>query len=226
MPTLVELTDRVYRDLADEAKEVFSVIQIEDFVRAGIVDLNRVAPTDSAYELALVADPITGIVTQFIYDIPIELPYRVEVQRISDGYALPIPEAVEGQTSSTGWTFMKTATGGTIEFPAQALMETDPDLFRVRIHGYMPRPLPYDTDPDPLVSPETGLGPEEEYSVRAYAKQAGYDLLAHDRSLFAQWQGQTNNTDVSPTQMMQMAQNSKQEWDRQRGLIRVVRRYW
>jgi hypothetical protein len=74
-------------------------------------------------------------------------------------------------------------------------------------------------------SPQVALSEEEIYSVRSYAKSEGYDLLSHDRSLFSQWQGQTNNTDVSPTQMMQMAGNAKQEWDRHRGLIRTVRRY-
>ena len=78
---------------------------------------------------------------------------------------------------------------------------------------------------DPTPSPTIAISGEEEYSVRAYAKSAGFDMLAHDRGLFAQWQGQTNNTDVSPTQMMQMAGNAKQEWDRHRGLIRTVRRY-
>ena len=93
------------------------------------------------------------------------------------------------------------------------------------MYGYGARPLPPSvTDPTP--SPETGLSETETYSVRAYAKSAGFDLLAHDRSLFAQWQGQTNNTDVSPTQMTQMAAGAKVEWDRQRGLIRVVRKQW
>jgi hypothetical protein len=67
---------------------------------------------------------------------------------------------------------------------------------------------------------------EEEFSVRSFARAQGFDMLAHDRSLFAQWQGQTNNTDVSPTQMMQMEANAKQEWLKHRSLIRVVRRYW
>lgn len=226
MPKLSDMTDRVYRDLADEAKQVFSLIQVEDFVRGGIAELNRIAPLDSAYEIPLTVDPTSGLITEFLYDIPVELPYKVEWQRIDNGYAGLVGEAVMGETVSTGYTFKKTPVGGQIEFPQFWLVQLDPDVYRIRVHGYVARPLPYDTDPDPQVSPETGLSDQEEYTVRSYAKQAGFDLLAHDRGLFAQWQGQTNNTDVSPTQMMQMAQNSKGEWDRQRGLNRVIRRYW
>jgi hypothetical protein len=226
MATLAELTDGVYRDLADEAKEVFSVLQVEDFIRGGIAELNRVAPSDTFLMLPLVVDPDTGIVTQFLYDIAIELPYSVEVERMSDGARWSLSSPGDGglMDPQGGYTFRKTAAGGTIEFPAWYLRQFDAATLGIRVTGYAVRPLPFTVDGDP--SPEVGLSAEEEYSVRSYAKAEGYDLLAHDRSVFAQWQGQTNNTDVSPTQMMQMAGNAKSEWDRQRGLIRTVRRYW
>jgi hypothetical protein len=86
--------------------------------------------------------------------------------------------------------------------------------------------MPVSVDETVNPSPDVPLSSEEEYSVRGYAKSAGFDLLSHDRGLFAQWQVQTSNSDVSPTQMMQMALNAKGDWDRQRSLIRVVRRYW
>ena len=223
MATLAELVDGAYRDLADEAEDVFSTLQVEDFIRAGIADLNRVSPTDTVYELELVTDVDTGFVTQFAYDIPIELPHRVEVLRTSDGWTYPISEPVDGWVGTGGYDFRRSPTGGVITFPAWYLGEFPASTHIIRVHGYAVRPLPYAAEG--LPSPETGLSPEEEFSVRAFARQAGFDLLAHDRSLFAQWQGQTNNTDVSPTQMMQMAANAKQDWDRHRGLIRTVRKY-
>jgi len=226
MPQLTELVDGVYRDLADEAKEVFSTLQVEDFVRGGIADLNRVAPQDTEEVIEFVTDPENGVINKNSYDVAIELPYRVEWFRLSDGWSEVLSEPVEGQSGASGYTFRRTATGGTITFPAWWIAQVDPTVYGIRLHGYAVRPLPYTTDPDPINSPSVPLSSEEEYSVRAYAKSEGFDLLAHDRSLFAQWQGQSNNTDVSPTQMMQMAANAKQEWDRQRGLIRVVRRYW
>jgi hypothetical protein len=227
MPTLAALVDGAYRDLADEAKAVFSTLQVEDFVRGGIADLNRVAPQDTVYDIPLVSDPDTGVITVYSYDIPISLPYRIEVIRLSDGYRSSISDPVDGYVNPTGgYAFRQTAAGGTIDFPAWWLTTLDPLLFVIRVSGYAPRDLPYTTDPDPSLSPQVALSDEEEYSVRSYAKSAGFDLLAHDRSMFAQWQGQTNNTDVSATQMMQMSASAKQDWDRQRGLIRVVRKYW
>lgn len=221
MGTLAVLSDAVYRDLADEAKAVFSTNQVYDFVRGGIAEVNRVAPVDTMYELPLTVDSGTGIVTQFTYDIPIHLPYRVELRRLVDGYTYDLSDPGDGgYQGSGGYDFRATADGGTIEFPDWWLRTVNDELFSIRIHGYADRDIPIaSTD-------QTGLGAREEFSVRAYAKAQGYDLLAHDRSLFAQWQGQTNNTDVSPTQIMQMSASATQDWDRQRGLIRTVRRYW
>ena len=226
MPQLTELVDGVYRDLADEAKEVFSTLQVEDFIRGGIAELNRVAPQDTEEVIEFVTDPENGVINQNAYATSIELPYRVEWFRLSDGWSSVLAEPEVGQSGASGYTFKRTANGGTITFPAWWITQVNPLEYGIRLHGYAPRPLPYTTDPDPINSPSVPLSSEEEYSVRSYAKSEGFDLLAHDRSLFAQWQGQSNNTDVSPTQMMQMSSNAKQEWDRQRGLIRVVRRYW
>jgi hypothetical protein len=228
MATLDELVDRAYRDLADEGKEVFSTLQVEDFIRGGIADLNRAAPQDTYEDVVLVTDPDTGVVLQYAYDIGILQPYRVESRRISDGYISPLPNGEDEEGGQVvGWTFRSTATGGTIEFPRWWFSPDngfDSNNYTIRVIGYGARPLPYTVEGDP--SPEVPLSDSEEYSVRAFAKQAGFDLLSHDRSLFAQWQGQTNNTDVSPTQMLQLTSQAKSEWRDQRGLIRVVRRYW
>lgn len=226
MSTLAELSQGVWRDLADEATpHVFSTLQVEDFIRGGIAELNDVAPSDIIYDLPLVTDPDTGIVTTFSYDIPINLPHRVEIIRTVDGYRWSLSEPEDGYVGTGGYDFRATAAGGTIDFPAWYLNQFDASSYLIRIHGYGARPLPASVV-DPTPSPDCGLSPEEEYTVRAYAKSAGFDLLSHDRSLFAQWQGQTNNTDVSPTQMMQMAAGASRDWDRQRGLNRVVRKFW
>jgi hypothetical protein len=222
MPTLDELADSVFRDLADEGQVVFSQLQVEDFIRGGIADLNRVSPQDTSIDIGLTLDPVTDVVIAWTYDIPIELPYRVETIQNSNGYAWPMDA---GDTNDggqvTGYTFKRTATGGTITFPQWWLQNFDALNYSIRVHGYAPRPLPYAATPSPSIS----VSEEEEYSVRTYAKSAGFDMLAHDRSLFQQWQGQTNNSDVSPTQMMQMNANAKSEWEHQRGLIRTIRRY-
>jgi hypothetical protein len=227
VPTLDELSTSVYSDLADEAKAVFSQLQVEDFIRGGMTELNRAAPPDLMQEITLSTDDVTGRVDQFLYYINIHHPYRVEAYRLSDGWTTTLPNAdTDGEgNSSNGWLWQNVGnTLGAITFPRWWLSNLSPADYGIRVYGYGARPLPDSVVP-PTPSPETGLTDTEEYAVRFYAKAQGYDLLAHDRSMFAQWQGQTNNTDVSPTQIMQMAGNAKNEWDRQRGLIRVVRRY-
>jgi hypothetical protein len=225
MATLAEVVDGVYRDLSDEGDpRVFTIIQVEDFIRGGIADLNRAAPPDVIHALALETDVDTGIVNKFDYDVPVELPYRVEVFSLADDQSFDLTEPVDGWVGTGGYTYRVTPTGGSIIFPRWWLRQFDAANFGIRIHGYSNRPLPYTVEGDP--SPEVGLSEKEVFSVRAYARAAGFDLLAHDRSLFAQWQGQTNNTDVSPTQMMQMASSAKGEWDHHRGGIRVIRKYW
>jgi len=220
--TLNDLTDGVYADLADEAKEVFSTKQVQNFIRGGMADLNRASPTDTSELITLVTDPDTGLVTQFAYATVISQPYRVEVVRFEDGWVQNLNEPVDGWVGSGGFNFYSTPDGGRIEFPIWWLSTFPVASYGIRIHGYAARPMPDPADG----ATDLPLSTEEEYSVRAYARSAGYDMLAHDRSLFAQWQGQTNNSDVSPTQMMQMASSAKQEWDRHRGLIRTVRKYW
>jgi hypothetical protein len=221
MPTLDALTTSVYRDLADEAKEVFSVLQIEDFIRHGVAELNRIAPQETTENLVLVVDEDTGKVVQQTYATIIELPYTVSVNWIDgSGQTMIIPEAEPGYSHSSGFTFRRSTTGGVIVLPIWVTAYLDASIHAVRIDGYTSRPIPYGSATNVAVSDE------EEYLVRAYAKSQGYDLLSHDRSMFAQWQGQTNNTDVSPTQLMQMAVQAAQGWDRMRGLNRIVRRYW
>jgi hypothetical protein len=49
-------------------------------------------------------------------------------------------------------------------------------------------------------------------------------MLLHDRTLYQQWQTQANNSDVSPTQLLQMASTFKQEWsDLRKRVVRLRR---
>ena len=220
MPTLGALTTSVYRDLADEAKEVFSTLQIEDFIRHGMAELNRIAPQVAEIPLALSFDVDTGKMTTQTYQTTIDLPYMVEVRWLDNSQSIPLAPADMGQSFMSGYIFHRTNTGGTIILPPWIASFVDEDLHGVVLTGYTSRPIPYGT------ATNVAISDEEEYLVRAYAKSQGYDLLSHDRAMFAQWQGQTNNSDVSPTQLMQMAGQAAQGWDRMRSLNRVVRRYF
>jgi hypothetical protein len=214
MATLGELTAKVFRDLADESKTVFSTAQVEDFVRGGIAELNRIAPYDTYGDI----DLQTGITA---YYTGISHPYRVEVRSSKTGDIIQVPFESEDMGSLTGWSFKQRPdiSGGTIEFPRELIRGLDASVWYARVHGYVERPNPT------AATSSVMLTFEDEYVVREYAKAEGFTLLTHDRAMFAQWQGQTNNTDVSPTQMMNMAADAKREWNRRRGLARVVRRY-
>ena len=58
MPIVTSLT---------RTKVVFSQLQVEDFIRAGIADVNRVAPQDIHEDIKLVTDPDSGAVTVWTY---------------------------------------------------------------------------------------------------------------------------------------------------------------
>ena len=224
MPTLDELTTSVYRDLADEAQVVFTPLQVQDFIRSGIAELNALTGLEKAEDIAFVPNTYT-------YQTTIDLPYVVELRDMNGGILRQLIEPEPNSEAYGEFRFMTTPTGGVIEVGRSLVdnldweddgtgtgaVETTTFLHLV---GYGVRDMP------DAVGDETGLNNEEQFSVRDYAKAQGFDLLAHDRSLFAQWQGQTNNTDVSPTQMMQMAASASSDWQRRRGLLRVVRRYW
>lgn len=337
MPTLDELTTSVFRDLADEAQAVFTDLQVQDFIRGGIAELNRIAPPETTEDIDLVQGT-------YEYATTISLPYDVELRDSVTGMLMRLAEPEPNTAAFGQYRFRQAPGGGIIElppavvegvaweesgapgsavpeievlldavattkayalFPDEAMDQqpyaftfilgpgvTDPNLrarttFEVRssngvgelqvlgadwvatpievadtivnsrgftgesqggggranfrisevftiteppeefvsnthlhIGGYGKRPLPV------LGADETGLNDEEAFAVRAYAKSEGFDLLTHDRSLFGQWQGQTNNTDVSPVMIMNMAMTAKNQWDRTRGHVRTVRRYW
>jgi hypothetical protein len=190
---------------------------VHDFIREGIVELNRTSPLDGHEEFPLIAGQIE-------YKTNAHLPYRVELCG-PGGYRVEVLQQVEpGDAVTYGWAHRQWGDGGMLELPrslVDAVMSmADTDRPYIRIYGYANRSMPQ------VGSDPTGLDPNAEAAVRQYAKSAGFTLLTHDRALFAQWQGQSNNTDTSPTQMMNMAAQATREWQRTRGLIRTVRRYW
>jgi hypothetical protein len=60
--------------------------------------------------------------------------------------------------------------------------------------------------------------------VLNHCKHLGFELLNHDRALYQQWLAATNNTDVSPTQLLGMSSSAEQTFDRLRSRSMVVRR--
>ena len=87
------------------------------------------------------------------------------------------------------------------------------------VWGYADRDLPL-SDDDVL-----DLADNTDYlCVLNHCKHLGFELLAHDRSLYQQWLAATNNTDVSPTQLLGMVSSAEQTYDRMRRRNTVLRR--
>lgn len=204
-PTRAALRDSIARDLRDPEFKTFATADIDDFINFGIAEVNRVYPLEAVDEV--VVEDITVIT----YATLMTHIWRVEVWR-SGKYGWRISPN-EGDNSRGGW-----------ELYAQELriplysnsLNADTDVFR--IWGYVDRDALVD-DADVL---EGDL--DAEAGVRSYSAQQGLSRLANDRTLFQQWQTQSNNSDVSPTQLNGMFAMRAGEWDTLRNRIRRLRR--
>jgi hypothetical protein len=65
----------------------------------------------------------------------------------------------------------------------------------------------------------------DEAAVRAFCRLQGLRALVEDRALFTQWQTQTNNADISPTQLGNMKSEAYREWERMVARIRRIPRF-
>jgi hypothetical protein len=224
--SLSSLVTGTYRDLADETHNVFTLDQVEDFIRAGVAELNRIAPLETYDDITLVAGTAD-------YPTDIVLPYAVRLMS-PDGVRLgDLVQTNDFDQISYGWNHRVTGSTASIEIPMNmanwaAALDDPPTL---RVYGYSNRDMPYRTQltpgpPPTYDDPQVAVGEDDAFSVREYAKAQGYDMLAHDRSLFAQWQGQSNNTDVSPVMMMNMAAQAQSTWHSRSRLVTTIRRYW
>jgi hypothetical protein len=90
------------------------------------------------------------------------------------------------------------------------------DTFKV--WGYAPYPQ--------LVNgaDESMLDDSGEWGVRRFVRSQAFQTMHSDRAMFKQWQGQAQNTDVSPNMLSQMVAFYTSEWDRTRNHLRRLRR--
>lgn len=199
-PTLSELYAKIGRDLRDADHTTFGTDVLADFIGDGIAEINQIKPNELRLEVTdldvLGALPFTHV-------------WKVEVVK-ADGYGQEvIPPNNDGTTHyQNGWTYFAT----NLQLPQSVLRVLDQAFIDVTmvllIYGYYDRnPLVDDSDVFDGVL-------EDEQLLRRYVKALGFQALLADRNLFQQWQVQTNNTDVSPTQLTNMAQSAEAEWNR------------
>lgn len=204
-PTRTALRDSIARDLRDTANAVFTSDDLDDFINFGIAEVNRVYPVEDIEELDITDAEV------HVYDTTLEHIWRAEIWRDGDFFFRITPN--EAETSRGGWELYAQQ----FHMPKFAnTLNVDTDV--IRLWGYRGRAA-LTGDSDVL---EGDL--DAEMGIRLYAQVAGYQRLVSDRSLFQQWQTQSNNTDVSPTQLTNMLSLKQGEWEALRHRIRRIRR--
>jgi hypothetical protein len=212
-PDLDELTARILRDLKDPDVKVFSTTQIEDFIAAGLAELNIERPREIVYELP--NDDILTPDRDDLIAIPVQDIWMLEAVWTSTGGR----ETITYDDSSSGYPNGWALYAGNLMLPEAMIdaLETGwtDDTVMLRIYGYMDRTVP--EDPDDVLEFEDL---QDEMALRVFTRLQGLRSLMDDRNLFTQWQTQANNSDVTPGQLAGMRSQAYTEWERMRGRIR------
>lgn len=206
-PTLSQMRDWVAQDLRDPELKTFNMDEVTDLVRKAIIEVGGVYPKEAVDTLTLAADT-------WRYTLLVEDPFRVE---IVDGTGVYQLHQSDGEASSNGWEFF----GGVLSLPRSThwTVTTDQTTTPVlRVWGYARRFPP--TEEADLCDVDAVA----ERAVRLCAVFRGYQRLVNDRTLFSQWNSESQNTDVTMTQLMGVAQVFGQDWDQERRRIRLLRR--
>lgn len=207
-PTLATLRTNVARDLRDPSMKTFQSAYITDLINSGIEEVSRVYPQE-------VIEEVTAAPGTTAYDTDCTTVFRVEVNRpsVTTGNIVLAENTYETADRGAGWEHF----AGQIRLSysqGAALLAGD----EIIVWGYAPRPQ---LTSDAQVSV---LDDAAEWGVRRYARAAAFQLMHNDRALFKQWQGGSQNTDVSPNQLNQMVSLYASEWDRTRNYLRRLRR--
>ena len=214
-PTLAELRARVARELRDPNLKTFTQADLNDYINAGVGELNELRPLEEI--LTLEGDEMmiteTGIGLDYIW--------RVMIAYLQDGRVVKevvVPPANDETSVYSGWLHW----GHRLMLPRTLfrwLHEDALGIAQLWVFGYYARDVF-------LTDDQVGQfrSAAEETAIRQYCMWRGWDALRSDRALFQQWQTQSNNTDISETQLINMAGTSEAEWSRTRKRIYLIRR--
>jgi hypothetical protein len=210
--TLTQLQTKLARELRDADNDIFSTAELTDAINAGIVEVSRISPnvfredveTDGSldYTLAAGAD-----------DIEVR---RVELWEAATPKALlklPPAAASLSSESEAGWDWW----GGTLSLPSRYANYAASDAYFLRVWGYKPW--------DQLVNAgdTTDMSPNLEAAVLEFAILSSFERLAADRMLYAKWQANANNTDVSMASLVQSIALWQQKWNRRKKELLTIR---
>lgn len=203
-PTLLDLRGSISRDVHDPTNKTFSTVEVTDLINAGIAELNMLRPIEYLDDVPLVSD----IFVAALPDIRVDQVFRVEIWRDGEFYR-DVPR--KDGPSSTGWDF----------FAGQVLLPHiifDASVDQLRVYGYRTRD-PVSDDADVLEVDMQG-----EQLIRTYSQYDVFRRLIASRSLFQQWQTNSNNADISATQLSGFASLYASTWRDQRMRMKRLRR--
>jgi len=212
MSTLQEIRTKVATEIRDPLLSTFNSTTLDQMINNGITEINFVWPKEYYEEVA--GSNLDDLVTSgTLPDSMVTSLFRIEWYRDGVFYArLTQNELLD--TAQDGWDLH----GGQLFFPQRVADLLDSSVDTFRLWGYKERAL--------LVNDAdvADLTDSQEWGVRAYARWQAFVLLTHDRALFTQWQAQSNNADISPTQLAQMVNLYGGEWQDIRKHLRRLRR--
>lgn len=226
-PTIVALASKVRRALRDSGGAVFSVDQVTDYINYGLAELSLIRPVETTLVVNSV-DRLNAIDTTPGAYTTKDLDYiwSVEVYGLPntqyDGLTYYISPDDSGSNWRNGWDHV----GGLLVLP-QSTVRWLTDVWAMtvpthalRVRGYRNRIRVNDLTTG---SPDVASLPEEQ-AIVTLAQLAGFEALMNDRALYTQWQTATHATDVSPTQLSNMAYGAQAKWDRMRKHLYLIRR--
>lgn len=205
MTTLLELRTAVASDIRDPNFATFTTDQVDDFINGGQADINR------AYPLQVFED-IQYVDGQAAYPTTLSTVFRVEVYR-NDKYFSILAES-SGIEAQDGWDVH----AGILILRGDLLTLLDEDTDAFKLWGYRDRARLV-TD-----SQVTELDMDAEYAVRTFSRWAAFQFMLGDRSVYKQWQGTSQNSDISVNQLEQLVTIYSHEWEQTRNRLRTLRR--
>lgn len=204
-PMQSALRASISRDLHDPDNDTFSTTEVNDLINMGIAELNRLRPKEYRADIVLVANT-------YSYALPVEVDGIIRVELWRDGvFATTIP-VQDGEYPASGWDLF----GNILYLPQGYIFNDLTD--GITVWGYEIRNAPA-LDDDVL-----DIDLDGESLIRSYAQYTCFQRLLMNRALFQQWQTNANNSDVSATQLLGMAQVYASEWRALRNRVRRLRR--
>jgi hypothetical protein len=210
--TLTELITAVSRDLRDTNNNAFTTAMVTDLINSAITELSRITPQPFQEDIAATGDQ-TYVLTATGRKVSAT---RVEIWDTTPPkfrYRVPFASESNVNSSEAGWRVFN----GTLEFPYNVSQFALTDAYTIRVWGYKPWTH--------LVNggDTTDLDEDAQDAMRECAVFHGFERLLNERVLFAQWQQQANNTDVSTAGLINAVGLWQARWDRRRKQLAEMR---